>query len=53
MAWDTIGNVTKDAESVKAALESWETDVSPSSIDDFEVIDAGQNRVTITILYTA
>jgi len=53
MAWDTIGNVKLDAASIKSALESWETSVSPTSIDEWEITRIGSNRCVITIQYTA
>lgn len=53
MAWDTIGNVKKDAGNIKSALESWETSVAPTSVDDFEITETGSGRVVITINYTA
>lgn len=52
MAWDTLGNVPLDAPSIRSALEDWEADIAPSSIDDWEVTRTGPARCVITIQYS-
>jgi len=52
MAWDTIGNVNTDAESIKTALQTWESNTAPSSIDEWEIVPTGA-RCTIVIQYTS
>lgn len=52
MAWDAIGNVTIDADSVQTDLSDWESTNTPTSIDEWELTKQGTNRCLITIQYT-
>jgi len=40
-------------DSVEQALDDFDTNVDPSSIDHVDTVRTGNNRVCITILYTA
>lgn len=49
MAWDTVLTTEGDLTSDMAA---WETDVSPSSVDDVSMTHHGKNRVVVLIQYS-
>jgi hypothetical protein len=39
--------------SVEAAIDDFETDQSPTSIDHIDTVRTGPDRIAITIIYTA
>lgn len=54
MAWDVIESKRNGtgADGIEEAIEDWEADENPSSIDYIDTLEMGPDRVSIQIVYT-